>query len=150
MLVLKESFFQSLWILKWEACAPLSQALDQINENIEMYRKYVKLVISVMSKYPMQVVEFVVDTQVQHVSFCAFAIPPNTYEMTFPFKNLSLVKIFCCVSHHQLTNPPPHKNLMRLFPVVLSSSGKFKEGIHCGGHFVVTYGGELLYLWIFL
>ena len=29
-------------------------------------------------------------------------------------------------------------------------SRKFKGGICCGSHLAITYGGQLLYLWIFL
>ena len=34
--------------------------------------------------------------------------------------------------------------------IYLFTPRKFKEGICCGGHLAVTYGGELLYLRIFL
>ena len=33
--------------------------------------------------------------------------------------------------------------------IFVYKSRKFKGGICCGGHLAVTYGGELLYLWIF-
>ena len=41
-------------------------------------------------------------------------------------------------------------SLMCQVPNLCVFSKEIKEGICCAGHLHVTYGGELLYLWIFL
>ena len=88
-----------------------------------------------------------------HTTFSHF----TEVQLKFCYPLLAYIYFMLVISWLSLFYPADLISLLGSFslfyPVVsllLSEQKKFKGGICCGGHLAVTYGGELLYLWIFM